>query len=317
MEVLEKIMYRVSGQWPISERSYKVMNDYLIKALAFDGNVRAYAISSTEMVAEAQRRHTTWPTASAALGRAMTASTMMATGLKGEEKITVKIEGGGPIGAIIVDANAKGETRGYVSNPHVHFDLNDQGKLDVAQAVGRDGFLSVVKDIGMREKFTGQVPIVSGELGEDFTYYLVTSEQVPSAVGVGVLVNPDNTILAAGGFMIQLLPGAGEETIRFIEKRIEAIPPISKLIESGKTPEEILHVLLGEENIKIIDNMPVQFECSCSKERFSNGIMGLGKEEINNMIEEDGEAETACHFCNAHYHFSKEELQELYAESKV
>ena len=293
------------------------MNDYLIKALAFDGNVRAYAISSTEMVAEAQRRHTTWPTASAALGRAMTASTMMASGLKGKEKITVKIEGGGPIGAIIVDANAQGETRGYVSNPHVHFDLNQNGKLDVARAVGRDGFLSVVKDIGMREKFTGQVPIVSGELGDDFTYYLVTSEQVPSAVGVGVLVNPDNTILSAGGFMIQLLPGAEEETIRFIEKRIEAIPPISKLIQDGKTPEEILYELLGEENIKILDKMPVNFECSCSKERFSNGIMGLGKEEINNMIEEDGEAETSCHFCNAHYHFSKEELQELYKESKL
>lgn len=293
------------------------MNDYLIKALAFDGNVRAYAISSTEMVAEAQRRHTTWPTASAALGRAMTASTMMASSLKGKEKITVKIEGGGPIGAIIVDADAQGNTRGYVSNPHVHFDLNEQGKLDVASAVGRDGFLSVVKDIGMRDKFTGQVPLVSGELGDDFTYYYVTSEQVPSSVGVGVLVNPDNTILAAGGFMIQLLPEAAEETIRFLEKRIEAIPPISKLIEKGYTPEEILGELLGEDNIKILDKMPVSFQCSCSKERFANGIMGLGKEEINNMIKEEGEAETVCHFCNAHYHFSKEELQELETESKM
>ncbi|WP_270182888.1 Hsp33 family molecular chaperone HslO [Alkalihalobacillus sp. CinArs1] len=293
------------------------MNDYLIKALAFDGNVRAYAISSTEMVAEAQRRHTTWPTASAAMGRAMTASTMMASSLKGKEKITVKIEGGGPIGAIIVDANAQGNTRAYVSNPHVHFDLNEHGKLDVASAVGRDGFLSVVKDIGMRDKFTGQVPIVSGELGEDFTYYLVTSEQVPSSVGVGVLVNPDNSILAAGGFMIQLLPDAAEETIKFIEKRIQNIPPISKLIEKGYTPEEILAELLGEDNIKILDKMPVSFECSCSKERFANGIIGLGKEEINKMIEDDGEAETVCHFCNAHYHFSKEELEELSAESKV
>ncbi|WP_377887130.1 Hsp33 family molecular chaperone HslO [Alkalihalobacillus sp. R86527] len=293
------------------------MNDYLIKALAFDGNVRAYAISSTEMVAEAQRRHTTWPTASAAMGRAMTASTMMASSLKGKEKITVKIEGGGPIGAIIVDANAQGSTRAYVSNPHVHFDLNEQGKLDVASAVGRDGFLSVVKDIGMRDKFTGQVPIVSGELGDDFTYYLVTSEQVPSSVGVGVLVNPDNSILAAGGFMIQLLPDAAEETIRFIEKRIQNIPPISKLIEQGHSPEEILAELLGEDNIKILDKMPVSFECSCSKERFANGIIGLGKEEINSMIEEDGEAETVCHFCNAHYHFPKEELNELAAESKV
>ncbi|MCA0989546.1 Hsp33 family molecular chaperone HslO [Guptibacillus algicola] len=293
------------------------MNDYLIKALAFDGNVRAYAISSTEMVAEAQRRHTTWPTASAAMGRAMTASTMMASSLKGQEKITVKIEGGGPVGAIIVDADAEGHTRAYVSNPHVHFDLNEQGKLDVASAVGRDGFLSVVKDIGMRDKFTGQVPLVSGELGEDFTYYLVTSEQVPSSVGVGVLVNPDNTILAAGGFMIQLLPDAAEETIKFIEKRIQNIPPISKLIEQGYSPEEILAELLGEENIKILDKMPVSFECSCSKDRFANGIIGLGKEEVHKMIEEDGEAETVCHFCNAHYHFSKKELTELASQTKV
>ncbi|TLS34991.1 Hsp33 family molecular chaperone HslO [Pseudalkalibacillus caeni] len=291
------------------------MNDYLIKALAFDGNVRAYALRTTEMVSEAQRRQDTWPTASAALGRAMTAATMMGSSLKGNEKVTVKIEGGGPIGAIVVDANAKGETRGYVTNPHVHFDLNEQGKLDVARAVGKNGFLSVVKDLGMRENFTGQVPIVSGELGDDFTYYYVSSEQVPSSVGVGVLVNPDNSILAAGGFMIQLLPNAPEETIQFLEKRIQAVPPISKLIESNHTPEEILYKLLDEENVKILDKMPVKFECGCSKERFAAGIIGLGKEEIKEIIEEDEQAETQCHFCNETYHFSKEELEDLYDQS--
>lgn len=175
--------------------------DYLVKALAYDGKVRAYAARTTDMVNEGQRRHGTWPTASAALGRTMTASLMLGAMLKGEDKLTVKVEGGGPIGAIVADANAKGEVRAYVSNPQVHFDLNEQGKLDVRRAVGTSGTLSVVKDLGLREFFTGQVEIVSGELGDDFTYYLVSSEQVPSSVGVGVLVNPDNTILAAGALL--------------------------------------------------------------------------------------------------------------------
>lgn len=207
--------------------------DYLIKAIAYDGKVRAYATRTTDMVNEAQRRHDTWPTASAAIGRTMTASLILGAMLKGEDKLTVKIEGGGPIGAIVADANAKGEVRAYVSNPHVHFDLNEQGKLDVRRAVGTDGTLSVVKDLGLRDYFTGQVEIVSGELGDDFTYYLVSSEQVPSSVGVGVLVNPDNTILGAGGFIIQLLPGTDEETISTIEKQLSQIEPISKLIQKA------------------------------------------------------------------------------------
>ena len=196
------------------------MGDYLVKAFAFNGQVRAYAVCSTETINEAQRRHYTWPTASAALGRAMTASVMMGAMLSGDDTITVKIEGGGPIGHILVDSNAKGEVRGYVSNPHVHFDLNEHGKLDVRRAVGTTGTLTVIKDIGIRDFFTGQVPLVSGELGEDFTYYFASSEQIPSSVGVGVLVNPDNSILAAGGFIIQLMPGTEDETISKIEKRL-------------------------------------------------------------------------------------------------
>lgn len=292
------------------------MNDYLVKAIAFNGQVRAYAVRSTNTIGEAQRRHYTWPTASAALGRTMTAGVMMGAMLKGEEKLTIKIEGGGPIGAILVDSNSKGEVRGYVTNPQTHFDLNEQGKLDVRRAVGTDGFLSVVKDIGLRDYFTGQVPIVSGELGEDFTYYFVTSEQVPSSVGVGVLVNPDNSILAAGGFIIQLMPGTDDETITEIENRLKVIPPVSKLIEKGLTPEEILFELLGQEKVKILEKMPVAFECNCSKERFGNAIISLGKEEIQEMIEQDGKAEVQCHFCNEKYHFSKEELEVLLAETK-
>ncbi|UII56028.1 Hsp33 family molecular chaperone HslO [Cytobacillus spongiae] len=287
------------------------MSDYLVKALAYDGQVRAYAVRSTETIGEAQERHYTWPTASAALGRTMSAAVMMGAMLKGDNKLTVKVEGGGPIGVILADSNAKGEVRGFVTNPQTHFDLNEHGKLDVRRAVGTSGTLSVVKDIGMRDHFTGQVPIVSGELGDDFTYYFVTSEQIPSAVGVGVLVNPDNTILAAGGFILQVLPGTDDETITAIENRMKEIPPISKLIEKGLTPEEILIEILEEDNVKFLETMPVTFKCTCSKERFSEAIVSLGEEEIQDMIDTDGEAEAHCHFCNKKYMISRDELEEL------
>lgn len=292
------------------------MNDYLVKALACDGQVRAYAVRTTDTVAEAQRRHQTWRTASAALGRSMTAGVMMGAMLKGEEKLTIKIEGDGPLGYILVDSNAKGDVRGYVHNPQVDFEANEHGKLDVKRAVGTSGSLSVVKDIGLRDYFTGQVPLVSGELGEDFTYYFVTSEQVPSSVGVGVLVNPDDTILAAGGFILQLMPGTEDETITKIEESLKTIPPISKLIESGLTPEEILERLFGKEDINILAKMPVQFECTCSKERFGDAIISLGKEEITDMIETDGMAEAHCHFCNEKYLYSREELETFRKEAK-
>ncbi|MGG3573631.1 Hsp33 family molecular chaperone HslO [Bacillus gobiensis] len=288
--------------------------DYLIKALAFDGQVRAYAARTTDTIAEAQRRHDTWPTASAAIGRTMTATLMLGAMLKGNDKLTVKIEGDGPIGAIIADGNGKGEVRGYVSEPHVHFDLNEIGKLDVRRAVGTSGTLSVVKDLGLRDHFTGQVEIVSGEIGEDFTYYLVTSEQVPSSVGVGVLVNPDHSILASGGFIVQLLPGTDDETITKIENRLSKIDPISKLIHRGLTPEQILEEVLGE-NISVLETVPVQFSCNCSKDRFAAAIIGLGAQEIQDMIVEDGQAEAACHFCNEKYHYTKEELESLRDEA--
>lgn len=289
--------------------------DYLIKAIAYNGQVRAYAADTTDTAGEAQKRHQTWPTASAALGRSLTAGLMLGAMLKGENKLTIKVEGGGPLGAILVDANAKGEVRGYVTNPQTHFDLNQYGKLDVARAVGTTGSLTIVKDLGMKEHFTGQVPIVSGELGEDFTYYLVSSEQIPSSVGVGVLVNPDNSILASGGFVIQLMPGTDNQTISHIESRLSAIEPISKMIEKGLTPEEILNEVLGEGNVKILEKMPVGFKCQCSRERIASAIISLGNEEIQSMIDEDGGAEAQCHFCNELYQFSKEDLEELKAGS--
>lgn len=288
------------------------MSDYLVKALAFGDQVRAQAIRTTEMVSEAQIRQTSWPIVSAALGRTMTASTMMAAQLKGEDnRLTVTIEGGGPVGAIIVDSNAKGETRGYVSNPHVHFDLNEKGKLDVARVVGTEGYLSVVKDLGLRDTFTGRVPIVSGEIGDDFTYYFATSEQIPSAVGVGVLVNPDNSIKASGGFLIQVMPGADECVIDRLEERLKEIPTISKLIDQGLSPEEILETIFGKEDLKLLERMPIIFKCQCSREKLENALLGLGKTEIEDMIKEDHGAEATCHFCNEIYRFTEDDLKAL------
>ena len=288
-----------------------ILTDYLVKALAYKDQIRAEAIRSTDMVSEAQRRQTSWPIVSAALGRTMTAATMMGVQLKGDNRLTVTVEGGGPVGAIIVDSNAKGETRGYVSNPHVHFDLNAKGKLDVARVVGTSGYLSVAKDLGLKDTFTGRVPLVSGEIGDDFTYYFASSEQIPSAVGVGVLVNPDNTIKAAGGFLIQVLPGADDQVITDLENRLKEIPPISNLIDKGLTPEEILETIFGKEDLKILERMPVTFKCQCSREKIENALIGLGRQEIESMIDEDHGAEANCHFCNEMYHFSENDLRAL------
>lgn len=285
------------------------MSDYLIKALAFNGTIRAYAVRTTDTVAEAQRRHDIWPTTTAALGRTMTAGVMMGAMVKGEDKLTIKIEGNGPIGPMIVDANGHGEVRGYVTNPHVHFDLNDGGKLDVRRAVGTEGMLTVVKDLGLREFFTGQVPLVSGEIAEDFTEYFVVSEQTPSAVSLGVLVNPDKTVKAAGGLTIQVMPGATDETITLLEQHIAQMEPISTMIDRGLSPEEVLNEVLGAENVEILSKIDVSFSCNCSRERFSNAIIGLGTKEIRDMIDEDGRAEASCHFCLESYIYSKKDLE--------
>lgn len=287
------------------------MKDYLVKALAFDGEVRAYSVRTTNTVSEAQRRHDTWRTASAALGRSLTAGTMMGAMLKGDQKLTIKVEGNGPIGPILVDAHANGDVRGYVTNPHVDFEGTEQGKLRVYQAVGTEGFVTVIKDIGMREPFIGQSPIVSGELGEDFTYYFAVSEQTPSSVGVGVLVNGDDSVLAAGGFILQIMPGAQEETISFIEDRLQKIPPVSTLIEQGLSPEELLYAVIGEDKVKVLETMDVQFNCTCSRERIESVLISLGKTELEQIREEEEETEVHCHFCNERYKFSKEDITNL------
>jgi molecular chaperone Hsp33 len=285
--------------------------DYIVKALAFDGQIRAYSALTTNTVQEAQTRHYTWPTASAALGRTMTATVMMGAMLKGDQKLTVTLDGQGPIGKVIADADAKGNVRGYVTNPQTHFPLNDIGKLDVSRAVGTNGSLTVVKDVGMKDYFSGSSPVVSGEVGDDFTYYFAKSEQVPSSVGLGVLVNPDNSIKASGGFIIQVMPGAKDETITKLEDAINNMTPVSKLIDQGLSPEALLYEVLGESNVQILEELPTQFECNCGHDKFLNAIKGLGEAEISSMIEEDHGAEAECHFCRSKYEYSEEELQAL------
>lgn len=290
------------------------MADYLVRGLAYDGSIRVFAVDSTKTVGEAQKRHGMWPTASAAVGRLMTGGVMFGAMLKGDDKVVLKIDGGGPLGPILVDSNATGGVRGYAKNPQTHLDLNAKGKLDVGGAVGTDGMLSVIKDLGMRDFFTGQSPIVSGEIAEDLTYYFAVSEQVPSSVGLGVLVDTDNSVLAAGGFIVQVMPNAEDEAISKLENRLVSIEPVSSMIQRGLSPEAILNEIFGEENVEILEKIPVKFECNCSKERFADGIIGLGKDEIRKMIDEDGAAETQCHFCLETYHYSKEELEAMIDE---
>ncbi|MBO0475971.1 Hsp33 family molecular chaperone HslO [Vagococcus sp. DIV0080] len=293
------------------------MKDYLVKALAFNGEIRGMAVRTTETVKVAQERHDTWRAATAALGRTLTGSLLLGAMHKNEEKLTVKIQADGPIGAIIVDADSKGNVKGYVQNPEVNLAPNALGKIDVRGAVGTNGTFSVVKDLGLKEAVTGQVPIVSGEIAEDFTYYLATSEQVPSAVGLSVLVDnqADDCVKAAGGFMIQVMPGASEDTLAEIEKRLADIPQVSNLLDAGETPEKILQRLLGEENVEILETMPVQFACDCSKERFAAAIVTLGEAELSQMIEEDEGAEAVCHFCGEKYQYNADELRELRDEA--
>lgn len=287
------------------------MSDYLVKALAYEGFVKAYAVNATETIAEAQRRHDTWNTSSAALGRTMIGALMLGATLKGEDKMTVKIEGNGPAGAIVVDSNGKGEVKGYIKNPHISLPLNEVGKIDVRGAVGTEGMFTVIKDLGLKEPFSGQTPIVSGEIGEDFTYYLAVSEQIPSAVGVSVLVDTDDSIKTAGGFMIQIMPGASDEIIDQIEARLKETARISTLLDEGQTPEEILQKLLATDDVEFLETMSVQFKCDCSKEKFASAIITLGAEQIQELIDQDHGAEAVCAFCNNKYEYSEADLYEL------
>ncbi|WP_025678966.1 Hsp33 family molecular chaperone HslO [Paenibacillus massiliensis] len=289
--------------------------DRLIRGTAMEGRVRAFAIRTTELVEELRRRHDTFPTATAALGRTVTAAAMMGAMLKGEEKLTVQVKGDGPIGQVVADANAKGEVRGYVNEPHVHLPSNHLGKLDVAGAVGTTGFINITKDLGLKEPYRGSIPIVSGELGEDFTYYFAKSEQTPSAVGLGVLVNEDNSVIVAGGFIIQLLPGLNDAEITAIEHAVGALPPVTSLLDEGLELEEMLHRMLPD--VQVLDEMDIHFRCQCTRERVEATLISLGQSELEQMIEDDEQVEVVCHFCNEAFQFDKDELQQLLIQAKA
>lgn len=287
------------------------MTDYLVKSLAHQGMVRAYAVDASQLVAQAQQKHDTWPASSAALGRTLIATLLMSTaGLQDEQTLTAKVMGDGPVGAIVADGNAKGTVKGYIQNPHVNLPPNRQHHIDVRQAVGTKGKIAVTKNLGLEQPFTGQTPLVSGELGDDFTYYMAASEQIPSAVGVSVFVNPDNTIQVAGGFLIEMMPGATDEVAQSVEQKIKALPQLSELLLAGKTPEAILTAIFGTD-LKILTKMPVAFKCDCSKARFGRSIASLDPAEIQAMIDEDHGAQAVCHFCGRKYQFDVAELKGL------
>lgn len=293
------------------------MSDILLRGNSMDGGIRVFAAITTDLVNEAQRIHKTYPTATAALGRTLTMSAIMGAGLKNpDDSVTIQFKGDGPLGNIVAVCNNKSEVRGYVANPYVDIPRKDNGKLDVGTAVGK-GFLSVIRDLGMKEPYIGQVPIVTGEIAEDMTYYFAESEQVPTAIALGVLVNPDMSVKAAGGFMLQLMPEATDETAARLEEILKEIKPVTTMIDSGMSAEDILFTVTDGFDM-LISNKSVtpKYKCYCSKERMEKALISIGKTELEDMIREQGSAELTCQFCDNRYTFDKTELEKLLKEAK-
>ena len=292
------------------------MNDYIIRATAANDQVRAFAAVTTEMVETAREHHNTSPVATAALGRLLTAGAMMGSMMKGEKDVlTLQIKAGGPLQGITVTADSQGNVKGYVGNPDVCIPANSKGKLDVAGAVG-PGFLTVIKDMGLKEPYSGQVMLQTCEIAEDLTYYFATSEQVPSAVGLGVLMNKNNTVRQAGGFIVQLIPFAEEEVISRLEQNVQKINSVTNLLEEGHTPESLLEKVLEGFDVQINEKMDTRFRCNCSKERVAKALISIGRKELNEMIQEGKPIEMNCHFCNTNYSFTVEELKEILRRCK-
>lgn len=286
-------------------------SDYIVRATAANHQIRAFAISSTNTIEEARQRHNTSPIATVALGRLMSAGAMMGAMMKGDDDIiTIQIKGDGPIGGLTVTADAKANVKGYVNHPEVMLPLNSAGQLDVEKALGI-GVLSVIKDIGLKEPYVGDTILVTSDVTQDITYYFATSEQVPTSVGLNVIMSKDNTVKSAGGFIIQLLPDASEEIISALEKKIKEVKNVTTMLEHGYTPEQMLEELLGEFGLDILDKIPTQFYCNCSKERMSRALISIGRKELSSLIEEGRTIEINCHFCGSHYNFDVEELKDL------
>lgn len=287
------------------------MHDYMIRATAVNGQIRAFAAVTTKTVEDARKAHNTSPVVTAGLGRMLTAGVMMGSMMKGgNDLITVKAEGDGPVGHILVTADAEGNVKGYAANPTVYLPANSAGKLDVGGLFGK-GTLTVIKDMGLKEPYSGSCALVSGEIANDLTYYFALSEQTPSAVGLGVLMSKENTVQAAGGFLVQIMPGAAEDTVEKLEERIGAVDSVTNLLSAGKTPEDILQQITDAQDLAISDRMPVRFHCNCSKDRVSNVLTAIGKKELREMIDEGKAVEVNCRFCNTAYVFSVQELEAL------
>lgn len=287
------------------------MNDYIVRATAADAQIRAFAATTKNTVENARKAHNTSPIATAALGRLLTAGGMMGCMLKVEDDmLTLQIKGSGPMKGLTVTADSKANVKGYVIEPDVMLPPNEQGKLDVGGAVG-DGFLTVIKDMGLKEPYSGQTQLQTGEIAEDLTYYFATSEQVPSAVGLGVLMEKDNTVKQAGGFIIQLMPFAEEETIARLEEKFAQVTSVTKLLDEGMTPEQILEFLLGDMGLEISETVPTKFYCNCDKARVEKALISIGRQEIQEMIDDAKPIEVKCHFCNTAYTFSIDELKEI------
>ncbi len=292
------------------------MSDYIVRAMAADSQIRAFAITSRELVEQARQIHNTSPVATAALGRTLSAGAMMGASMKGEKDLlTIQIRGDGPLGGIVVTADSGANVKGYVHEPAVLLPANAKGKLDVAGAVGK-GMLQVIKDLGMKEPYVGQTTLQTGEIAEDLTYYFATSEQIPSSVGLGVLLNRDNAVRQAGGFLIQLMPYTEEKVIETLESRLSGLHSVTELLDRGLSPEELLEGLLGDLGLVVSDTLPAAFSCNCSKERVEKAIVSIGSKEIREMVQEGEPVEVKCHFCSRAYVFSVEELKEILRRAK-
>ena len=289
------------------------MEDYIIRATAAGDTVRAFAIRSTELTAEARELHHTFPVVTAALGRLLSAGAMMGSMMKGEDdKPTLQMKGDGPIAQMTVTADSHGNVKGFAANPAVDIPLKRAGKLDVGGAVGK-GFLTVIMDLGLKEPYNGQVEIQTGEIGDDLAYYFTVSEQTPSVVGLGVMVDTDSSVKHAGGFILQVMPDAAEETIAALEAKVAGADPVTTMMDRGMTPEDILEYYLGDLGLKITEKLPVRYHCGCSKEKVAGALATISTGDLQEMINDGEEIEVKCYFCNSAYKFSTEELKEIIA----
>lgn len=285
------------------------MTDYIVRATAANAQIRAFAVTSRELVEQARAAHNTSPVVTAALGRLMTGGVMMGSMLKGDkDMLTLQISGSGAAHGLTVTADSKGNVKGYADNPQAMMPPNSAGKLDVGGVIG-PGVLTVIKDMGLKEPYSSTIELKTGEIGDDLTYYFAASEQVPSGVALGVLMDKNNTVKQAGGFIIQLMPFTEDEVIDRLEQKLAAIKPVTTMLEEGSTPEQILEIVLGDLGLEITDTMPVRFHCNCSKERVEKVLVSLGKKELQNLIEEGKDVELNCHFCNTNYIFGVDELR--------